>query len=157
MLKKPDAGWSEITIGDWTDRCSYLDDVPIMLLGAVKFILQKRRPRVLRFDAEGWVYYIMLDFYNVSIISKYSSIFGDTAHGDMTYKHRDFDIHITTLADELVSDIRENIDEWAAWFMRDRGRQVAARRRRLENLCNAVEHHSGIQKLRMQKQHLLLT
>ena len=35
MLSTPNVGWSRITIGEWADRCSYLDDVPFMLLEAI--------------------------------------------------------------------------------------------------------------------------
>ena len=35
MLKHDGAGWGHISIGDWSDRCSYLDDVPYALLDAV--------------------------------------------------------------------------------------------------------------------------
>ena len=34
MLDAPKLGWSKIHIGAWSDRCSYLDDVPMKLLEA---------------------------------------------------------------------------------------------------------------------------
>ena len=34
MLDTPKLGWSKIHIGTWSDRCSYLDDVPMKLLEA---------------------------------------------------------------------------------------------------------------------------
>ena len=34
MLDTPKYGWSHVSIGSWSDRCSYLDDVPMELLKA---------------------------------------------------------------------------------------------------------------------------
>ena len=34
MLDTPKLGWSKIHIWTWSDRCSYLDDVPMKLLEA---------------------------------------------------------------------------------------------------------------------------
>ena len=68
MLKTPKYGWSEITIGDWHDRCSYLDDVPYRLLEAVDYTNRCGRPSSVKFDAEGWDYIIVFDQFETHII-----------------------------------------------------------------------------------------
>lgn len=70
MLSKPEHGWADITIGDWSDRCSYLDDVPIALLSEISCVLETHCPRVLKFDAEGWEYLIVFDDYETHIICR---------------------------------------------------------------------------------------
>ena len=61
MLSTPKYGWSTITIGNWSDRCSYIDDVPFMLLSAVDEVIRTRTTYSVKFDAEGYEYIIVFD------------------------------------------------------------------------------------------------
>lgn len=67
MLKEPKHGWSQITIGNWSDRCSYLDDVPFLLLEGMEGVCRTGNPVVAKFDAEGWEYLIVFDVYEDAV------------------------------------------------------------------------------------------
>lgn len=46
MLSKPQFGWTDITIGDWTGKLSYIDDVPVVLLNAFYNVLAIKNPKL---------------------------------------------------------------------------------------------------------------
>ena len=108
MLDNPKHGWSRITIGDWSDRCSYLNDVPEELCTAVKESIRNRRG-IAHFDAEGYEYTMIFDtgFNCVHIIT-------NNEDGEWVYKT--IECNISTLALELANDILVHIDSWAEWF-----------------------------------------
>ena len=105
MLTKPQHGWSTITIGHWSDRCSYLDDVPYLLTQAVDASCRTHMPQSVEFDAEGHEYIIVIGDYHTHII-----VSNDDAHSYYTV-----DVSNKELCRQLIDDIRENIDGWAAW------------------------------------------
>jgi len=105
MLRKPEHGWSQITIGSWSDRCSYLDDVPFLLLECCEQALRTAKPSVVRLDAEGWEYLIVFDLYETHIITETDEGFSLTT----------VTVTLRELAQELVSDIRENLSLWSVW------------------------------------------
>lgn len=105
MLSKPKYGWSTITIGDWSDRCSYLTDVPFQLLEAMCDSCKNHKPAAETFDAEGWDYTIIFDWLEIHIIISKDS-----------FELKTIEINRDELAKELVEDIRNNIDEWASWI-----------------------------------------
>lgn len=104
MLKKTGFGWGEITIGGWKDRCSYLNDVPFDLLSGVEETIRTGRKSAVWLDAEGYEYTIVFGPTDTYII---------TDRDDRTLIV--VDVPIETLGEELVSDIRSNIDDWAGW------------------------------------------
>lgn len=53
MLAKPSYGWSDLKIGNFTSRVSYLTDVPVDLLKASLASLKYDVPLAASFDAEG--------------------------------------------------------------------------------------------------------
>ena len=69
MLSKPEYGWSNITIRDWSDRCSYIDDIPVMLLDAIYQQLCNNTIQAVGFDAEGYEYIIIFDKFYTHIIT----------------------------------------------------------------------------------------
>lgn len=107
MLDTPQHGWSNISIGSWHDRCSYLDDVPVVLLNTLRQFLNTKLPVVVKFDAEGYEYIIAFDFGMVHIIT-------ESEDGD-SYQLSSQEVNIPALAKELVEDIRRDIDAWANW------------------------------------------
>lgn len=127
MLSKPKYGWSAITIGDWSDRCSYLTDVPFQLLEAMYDSCKNHKPTAAAFDAEGWDYTIVFDWLETHIIISKDS-----------FELKTIEINRDELAKELVEDIRNNIDEWASWIdygdMDEKGKQF--RKERLLAMCN---------------------
>lgn len=110
MLDKPEYGWSHITIGEWSDRCSYLDDVPYMLLEALEESCRTFKPVAVEFEAEGWNYIIIFNSFETHIISEREP--HDENDG---YKYFTVEVDHRDLAHELITDIMENLDDWAAW------------------------------------------
>lgn len=133
MLKYTGYGWGEISIGNWKDRCSYLDDVPNELLGAVEEVIRTFRPSVRQFDAEGYDYTIVFCMNEVYIISNKDD---DGGSGfTLTIEN----VSAIDLAKELVSDIRSDIDRWARWCGEMSDNEFDERRLDLEAFCRVVE------------------
>ena len=130
MLKTPEHGWSEITIGDWTDRCSYLDDVPYRLLEAVDDVNRTHMPSSVRLDAEGWEYIIVFDRYSTHIITL--DFYGQ-------WKYTTVDIYIKDLIKELIGDIRKDLDLWAEWGFELSDYVIEERKLDLEAWCKVIE------------------
>lgn len=130
MLSRPKGGWSTITIGSWSDRCSYLDDVPVILLKGFVESCITHRPAAMKFDAEGYEYIIVVDWTATHIITNKNDDF------ELITQNIDRDV----LATKLIVDIRENIKEWAM-FIADTPTQSIVDRRILEltELCNQLE------------------
>lgn len=104
MLSKPRHGWATITIEDWSDRLSYLDDVPFMLLDAMIWSCREHQPASVRFDAEGYDYIIVFDWLYTYIIEL----------KDKT-KMLEFHIDRDDLAKQLIRDIKNALQEWAGF------------------------------------------
>ena len=129
MLSKPEYGWSRITIGDWSDRCSYIDDVPFELLEALETSCRVNQPVTVKFDAEGWWYLIVFDDFWTYIIEEV----------DETKLYR-IKIDREELAKELIADIRKYIDYWTEWDgYCENADYVEERKKDLLALCDIVE------------------
>lgn len=131
MLKTPQYGWSEITIGDWYDRCSYLDDVPYRLLEAVDFTNRTRRPSAVEFDAEGYEYIIVFDTWETHIIH-------NTFDGE-EYRLITIEIALKDLIRELIADIRRDLKEWSEWGYDISCDEIEERKLDLNAWCNVIE------------------
>lgn len=105
MLDTPKHGWSNITIGSWQDRCSYLDNVPVMLLRAMRQFLAAKLPVSAKLDAEGCEYILVFDFGVVHIITG----------TDDGYQLSSQEVNILALAKELVEEVLRDVDAWADW------------------------------------------
>ncbi len=105
MLSKPECGWSYITIGKWSDRCSYIDDVPFVILKGLEQSYKTYSPVSVKFDAEGWEYIIVFDWQETHIITD--------KNGE--YALITVEIGIDELAKQATSDIRREIDDWSVW------------------------------------------
>ncbi len=130
MLGKPKYGWTTISIGDWSDRCSYLTDVPYCIFNAIEKVLRVHTPAVATFDAEGWENIIVFDEFNTYIIS------GKSDHGMM---FKEVDVKIKALAEEFLSDIEENIDLWSQWGFDMSEDEIDERRKDLEVFCEILK------------------
>lgn len=106
MLSKPQFGWTDITIGDWTGKLSYIDDVPTVLLNAFYNVFSNQKPEVVCFDAEGMNYWIVFDLLDTIIIT-------EDENCQYSVSHQDIDIKELSL--ELCNDIHTNLEEWAHW------------------------------------------
>jgi len=131
MLAEPKYGWSKITIGDWSDRCSYLDDVPFLLLESIEEACRTGNPAVSKFDAEGWEYLIVFDLFETHIITEV----------DDGYVLVTEEVKLKSIAEELVQDIRRDLDGWSVWT--DYGGmsedEADERKKDLSILCDIVE------------------
>lgn len=130
MLATPEFGWSEITIGDWHDRCSYVDDVPYMLLEAVDIVNRTGRPHCVKFDAEGWEYIIVFNIYETHIIH---------CNFEGEYHYYTIEIRLKDLTIELLSDIRKDLDLWAGWSFSASEDEICERKKDLAAWCDVIE------------------
>lgn len=130
MLATPEFGWSEIRIGDWYDRCSYLDDVPFELLESVDTVIRSGKPCCVKFDAEGWRYIIVFNTHQTHIINY---------DFEEEYYCYTIEISIKDLAMELLSDIRKDLDLWAQWLCFDSEDEICERKKDLAAWCDAIE------------------
>lgn len=130
MLAKPNAGWSEITIGNWSDRCSYLDDVPILLLDTmIRLLKNPNKPQLIEFDAEGYGYIILFKSHEAFVITE-----KDTTELTQIYLGHGDPITVRRLARELAKDIRTELDGWTRWGYEDYDiKDLAMRRQTLNN------------------------
>lgn len=128
MISTPKYGWSTITIGDWSERCSYLDDVPFMLLSAVDEVIRTRTVNAIKFDAEGYEYVITFDEFETHIV---------TFKDERTYTAIEIDIE--DIAKELITDIRNDLEEWAWWVPGCSEDQFNERKLDLKVYCDIIE------------------
>lgn len=106
MLSKPQFGWTDIIIGDWTGKLSYIDDVPVVLLNAFYNVFSNQKPEAVCFDAEGINYWIVFDLSDTIIVTEDENCQYSVSHQD---------IGIKELSLELCNDIHANLDEWTHW------------------------------------------
>lgn len=128
MLDRPHHGWSNITIGAWTDRCSYLDDVPFMLLRTISEFQTTKRPTSVKFDAEGYEYILVFDYSVVHIITE----------TDDGYELSSQEVSYPSLIRELVGDIQGEIDGWTGWMSYE-NQDFQERKERLLTACEELE------------------
>lgn len=138
MLSKPRHGWSEITIGDWSDRCSYIDDVPFMLLETMEESCRVNKPVAVKFDAEGWDYIIVFDQFETHIISTHINAL--SFDEDNYFSYHTIEVDRDELAKELISDIRKYIDHWTKWDgYCENAAYVEDRKKDLLVMCDVIE------------------
>ena len=105
MLSTPYCGWTEITIGKWHDRASYLTDVPYDILKAIINTLKTGHASCVECDAEGWDYIIVFNTFDTHIITSRDG-----------YELSSIDINIKNLAKEVYNDIHSNLNNWSDWY-----------------------------------------
>lgn len=104
MLSIPKHGWVDISIGDWSNRASYLTDLPHDLMDALIAKLQNWVPTCVKCDAEGWEYIIVFDSHEIHIIESKDE-----------YELSSFEKSIYEVAEEVYEDILKNLYEWSLW------------------------------------------
>lgn len=137
MLDTPKHGWSKIHIGAWSDRCSYLDDVPMKLLEAFFRCFRCHEPQSVRFDAEGYEYIIVFDIYQTYVIT--SDDEDRLTVLDTTYRK---------LAPECIADIRRDLDAWVNFLVCDYEGLGTQQKRKDEicRLCDMIESRIAYEK-----------
>ena len=137
MLSKPKGGWSDITIGNWSDRCSYVDDIPFNLLKAMEQSCREHKPVSVNVDAEGYEYIIIFDWFHTHIILE-----NIDEEDKSDFKYFSIRIDRDKLAKELISDIRRDIDGWSNWLSyHDMSEdEISERKKDLLVLCEVIEN-----------------
>ena len=110
MLSKPQFGWTDITIGDWTGKLSYIDDVPVVLLNAFYNVFSNQKPEVVCFDAEGVNYWIVFDLLDTIII---------TEDENCQYSVSRQNVGVRVLGMQMWNDIYRELKDWAYWAIDD--------------------------------------
>ena len=105
MLSTPKAGWCELKIGNFKGTPSYLTDVPVDLLTAFIHYYKKGIGAAF-FDEEGSEFNLLLSNYSVYIV--YCE--------NKTTLYEFPDVDIDNLANELITDIKSNVDSWANFY-----------------------------------------
>lgn len=104
MLSTPKHGWVDLTIGSWSDRASYLTEVPFELLDALIRAFTTYSPTCAKFDAEGWEYIIVFDRYDTHVIEYKDDV-----------EFYSVEIGLIEIAKEIHTDISNNLKEWSLW------------------------------------------
>lgn len=108
VLEKPLNGWINIHICDFVDRASYLTDVPIdilqSLIGAYKYHI----PAAIKFDADGWEWILIIDNFDIHIISD-----GEDYADQFEYLH--FEVDRDDFVQKIICNLLDNIDDWVVW------------------------------------------
>lgn len=104
MFSIPKHGWVNITIGDWSDRASYLTNPHLDILDAFITLYSTYNPGAVYCDAEGWEYIIVIHFNDVFVIEQ----------KDDNVLHT-FDIRTRDLCEEVIKDIESHLYEWSLW------------------------------------------
>ena len=109
MISRPQNGWVDITIGDWTDRASYLTDVELDFLDCLISVFENHSPACFSCDAEGWEYTIVVSENNIHIIEEKDS------YEYYSYDFFDNNILFKDVAKNIYEDIYNNLDAWIVW------------------------------------------
>lgn len=114
MISNPKHGWCTFSIGkdkehSFTDRASYLTNVPLDLLNAF-FSYQENGYGCVVFDAEGHEYTLVLTAYNQSIYI----IDGDNHLIDFS------NLRAEDLMKELIEDIESDLENWISFSAFDK-------------------------------------
>ena len=133
MLSTPSAGWADITIGSFSDRCSYIEDIPNLLLDAFITRARKRVPVAIEIDAEGYEYTIVLGTDVIHIISEIEN------DGSIIYKLTTPNVDFSDLAREMISDLRLDIDAGANWDMSGNKKAICEAKEAILAKCKKLE------------------
>ena len=106
MFSVPKHGWVEISIGNWSDRSSYLTDPHLDILDAFITLYSTYNPGAVYCDAEGWEYIIVISFNDIFIIEQKDND-----------KLITLDVRTRDLMEEVIKDIEEHLYEWSCWSL----------------------------------------
>lgn len=121
-LDKPAHGWVDIHVGEFVDRASYLTDVLMDILQSLIFSYEHHLPAAIKFDAEGWEWMLVIDNYDVHIISN---------NCDEGFTYYNYEISKSEFTKEVIKNILEYIDDWSNWDFDTTGEKAVARRKEL--------------------------
>lgn len=104
MFSVPKHGWVDITLGDWSDRASYLTNPHIDMLDAFITLYRSYNPGAVYCDAEGWEYIIVISFNDIFVIEQ----------KDDNILHT-FDFRTRDLCEQVIGDIEGHLYDWSLW------------------------------------------
>ena len=111
MLEKPEFGWSQFRIGDFSSRVSYLTDVASDILDALIEHKRDGKPTCVFCDAEGYDFHIIFSYIPfVTVVG-----FGDPFGTDCELKAIEFWNDEADAAKEIYFDIKNNLSDWVLW------------------------------------------
>lgn len=125
MFTEPKSGWTNLQLGCFESRASYLTDIPMDCLDAFIYALENNKPITIFFDAEGWDFHLISSYYGSYIISN------ENDESDLCLINGSF----KELARELVEDIEKYLDGWInwEWFSLDEEDEFNERKEELNN------------------------
>jgi len=103
-------GWCDLTIGDFTCQCSYIQNIPLTILKAWKDY-KDNDYCVLNIDSEGYEHEIIITDNGIHTITYRGVI---SYHSLDEYFEKPADK--INLLKNLCFDILYNVDEWAQWL-----------------------------------------
>lgn len=121
MFTTPEHGWTNLQLGDFSQRASYLTDIPNDCLDAFIHALQNNVPAIVYFNAEGWDFYLVSSYYQTYIILDIDNV-----------KTFVIDKNKNNLAKELINDIEKYLEEWVNWECYDDKEETEIEKRRNE-------------------------
>ena len=104
MFQKPECGWTDFSLGEYKSRASYLTNIPQDCIDAFTYGLKNNKPVVVYFDAEGWEFYLVCDYYHSYVIE-------DKDEPKTYYINKG----LVEVAKEFISDIEKHYKEWRHW------------------------------------------
>lgn len=111
MLEKPEFGWSQFRVGDFSSRVSYLTDVASDILEALIEHKRDGKPTCVFCDAEGYDFHIIFSYIPfVTVVG-----FGDPFGFDDGLKAVEFWVNENDVAKEVYWDIKNNLSDWVLW------------------------------------------
>jgi len=116
MFTTPLHGWTNLQLENFSERASYLTDIPNDCLDAFIHALQTNNPAIVYFDAEGFDFHLVSSFYRSYIIRDKE---------DNTVDTYVIEKDIIELAKELVYDIENDFDAWLQWEYYDDSEEYA--------------------------------
>ncbi|MCC8103566.1 MAG: hypothetical protein LIP11_15375 [Clostridiales bacterium] len=136
VLEMTGAGWCDIQIGNWCGFCSWVDDVPVILLEALRDAAEDYCIIPVEFDNED-CHYIILFRYSGGEILILEQTRADS-HGRLEYNivtHTG--VCVLDIAEQLIFDIRHDIDRWVAWEPGVKDKE--SRKGYILSLCDSAE------------------
>ncbi len=109
MFSRPNGGWVDINIGDYTINGSYLTDIPMDFLDSLISSLKSNLPVSIFIDEEGRENIICAYFNEVYIIVRNDDF--------VEYKKIDMDFNL--FRKDIINGIETNLKEWINWNMED--------------------------------------
>lgn len=127
MITKPRNDIANIVVGEWEDVCSdIIDDVAFKLIDTIEEALRTYQPVSVKFAGGSGSFIMVFDALDEYVYV----IYGDRA-GLFAINES-----VCSLAQELINDINDNLEEWARWGVGNSAEMIEERKK---DLTAAIE------------------